>query len=504
MNAQSIEINRNYLLDDDIWGIISSYPPSIRKGFEKLKETMQQHKTDGYSGQIQSQNQFDERFLKKFSLLFSKTGCLEKSFARGIVYGFGLEWAKLKILRYYQKYLKNPTPERNIFYFFKRDCKKGDLKKYAVSCWRDLLEISLKYHTYYRGDRQSFSGQKGLQRAKKYIQQQYEKNGKIPLGDDNGCKLIAKAIRRDIWKEFQITTWGDLIYEIFGFIKGTMYLWKGGGGLNRALSWIKEYYNEYGKLPDKNSDYYYTINQLASNKFWKDYGISNWDDLTLEACGITDSKKKRRSWTGKEGLKRAKIDLTKYFEVHQKLPVASKFSPIQQAIRKGYWKEQNIESWNDLLRDIFGRVNGVNEIWMGQKGLEKARKELKIFFNTHQKLPISPMFSTINWAARKGYWKEQNIESWNDLLRDIFGKVNRPYVTWKGNTGLNRAKKFLIEYKNKHNKYPEESIGNRFMDIKRALSKKYWIHLGIFTWKDLIQSIFNETQSDYYICQYFE
>ncbi len=500
--------SENNLHDVDIWEKIHFYPPSIQSGFEKLKETTDEYIANGYSDLIQRRCKFDEDFLRGFSHNISKTQCLEWSFAKagGIVYKFGFEWAKLKILRNYQKHLKNPFSGNGFFYFLRRDCKKGILKEYGVSCWKDLLEISLKNHTYYQRDRQSFSGQKGLQRAKAYLQKQYEKNGKIPLGDDNGCKLIAKAIRRNIWAEFGITTWGDLIYETFGFIKGTQNLWKGGGGLERALFWIKKFYDENGTLPSgKNSDYYYIINQLASSKFWKKYGISNWDDLTIKACGLVSNKKKSKNWAGIEGLETARNELIKYFDVHQKLPVSSKFSSINQAIRKGYWKEQKINSWNDLLRDLFGRVNGFNEIWMGQKGLERARKELKSYFNTHQKLPISPMFSTISWAARKGYWKEQNIESWNDLLRDTFGKVNRPYLTWKGNIGLNRAKKILIEYKNKHNKYPEEKINsNRFMDIKRALSKKYWIQLGIFTWKDLIQSIFNETQSDYHITQYFE
>ncbi len=53
-----------------------SYSPFIQRGFEKLKATMQQYITNGYSDQIQSQSQFNEDFLKEFCQLFSKTGGL--------------------------------------------------------------------------------------------------------------------------------------------------------------------------------------------------------------------------------------------------------------------------------------------------------------------------------------------------------------------------------------------------------------------------------------------
>ena len=506
MNAHSIEINRNYWLDDDIWEKISSYPSFIQSGFEELKETRQQYITNGYNAQIQNQSQFNERFLKEFSFLISKTKSLERSFAQagGIVYGFGFEWGKLKILHYYQKHLKNPFSDNGFFYFLKRDCKKGILKEYGVSCWKDLLEISLKDHTYYRRDRQSFNGYSGLQRAKAYLQNQYNMTAKIPLSDDNGCRLIARAIRRNIWSEFAITTWGDLIYETFGFIKGTRNLWKGGGGLERALSWIKIFYEENGTLPTgKNSDHYNSIRDIVNSKFWMKYGINTMDDLTLKACG-TVTVDKRKKWEGIKGLERAKNELKKYYKEHQnKLPTAIMFRIIYYAILSGYWKEYNIESWNGMLMATFGKVNQSHESWIGQTGLDRARKELSEYFNIHQKLPSVSLYSPINNIIKKGYWKEQNIESWNDLLRDIFGRINKDNVTWKGNSGLNRAKKFLREFKIKNKRYP--SIQSSLIyGIKRALNKKYWTEYGIFTWNDLIQDIFNENQSEYRICQYFE
>jgi len=127
----------------------------------------------------------------------------------------------------------------------------------------------------------------------------------------------------------------------------------------------------------------------------------------------------------------------------------------------------------------------IHRTWIGQEGLERAKKELKKYFNAHQKLPTVSMFSSILRVIRKGYWKEYNIRSWNDLLRDTFEKVNVIHRTWMRNVGLNQAKKTFIEYKIKHKKYPKVN-SNRNRDIKRVLNGNFWPEFGIFTWKDLI------------------
>ena len=418
-----IESHRKYWQDDDIWGIIESYPPAIRKGFEKLKEAIHEYIANGYSYRIQGKYRYDEKFLRKFCSYIYETECLEKSFARagGIVYEFGLEWGKLKILQYYRKYQKNPPSETGFFYYFKRDCKQGALKQYGISCWGDLLEISLQDHTFFQRDRQNLTGHMGLKRAKAYLQKQYKMNRKIPMSCESGSKLIANAIRRDYWKEFGITTWGDLIFEVFGYIKGTMNLWKGSGGLDRALSWIKGFVNEHGKLPYKNSAHYYTINGLANNKFWMKYGINTWDDLTLKACGIVDSKKRRNSWTGIKGLERAKNELKKYFNDHQKLPTSSVFPNIVRVIIKGYWKEQNISSWNDLLRVTFGKVNVIHKTWNGQEGIKRAKKTLREYKMKYKKYPKNNyLFQGIKRSLNGNYWAEFGIFTWEDLIQHVF------------------------------------------------------------------------------------
>ena len=50
------EIQLKYWQDDEIWGVIKSYPPSIRDGFKILKETTHLYIANGYSDQIKSSN----------------------------------------------------------------------------------------------------------------------------------------------------------------------------------------------------------------------------------------------------------------------------------------------------------------------------------------------------------------------------------------------------------------------------------------------------------------
>lgn len=277
----NIEIQRNYWQDDDIWGIMKSYPLEIQQGFEKLKEVVHLYISNGFGDQLQKQHPFNEAFLRDFCHLLVQSEQVEPSFAQagGIRYKFGLEWAKLKILHFYKKFSKNPATNYGFYYYFRRDIKKGLLKKYNILCWKDLLDQSLEEQTYYEGDRQNLAGNKGLERAKIYLKKQHMKNGKIPRSKDLGFKLIANAIRRNVWRDFGITTWGDLIFETFGYVKGTKNLWKGEGGFLRAISWIKKYENNYGTFPTIKNNSFASIKSSIARGYWKKDGIKYWSDL---------------------------------------------------------------------------------------------------------------------------------------------------------------------------------------------------------------------------------
>jgi hypothetical protein len=294
---------------------------------------------------------------------------VEISFAQagGIQYKFGLEWAKMKLLLYYRKFGKPPIAESGFFYFFKRDCRKGILKQYGIMNWKDLLEISLSKQTYYQRSRQSTSGIEGLKRSKLHLRKLCQETGKIPRSDDTGCKFIAGAIRHGFWTKFEITTWGDIIFAVFGYVKGTMNLWKGGGGLNRAMVWIKNWDNQHGKLPTTYNKIFASINQCIKQEWWIKNGIRTQNDLFFRTCGkrrkyearSNKEKRPRGFWTGKKGFENMIHELKTYHTDQHKLPTAKNFPYVWDQCRNGRWKEFNINSWNNLLFYIFGKVNVV-------------------------------------------------------------------------------------------------------------------------------------------------
>lgn len=425
--ATPIEVHRKYWQDNDIWGIIESYPPAIRKGFEKLRKTVHHYLTNGYSNLIRGQHNFNESFLQNFCHLLMESERLEISFARagGIKYKFGLEWSKEKILQYYQKYGKNPPSENGFFYYLKRDCKNNSLKKYRILCWKDLLAISLQNKTFYQRNRQNFTGKVGVERAKKYLQQKYKQTGKIPLSKDVGCKLIANAIRRKIWEDFGITTWGDLIFEAFGYIKGTANLWRGGRGLNRATNRIRDYYSVHGKLPKTSNKMFNNFCGLLSQKIWAKDGITTWGDLVFKACGIRPETK-RILWAGQAKLDTVKEILLIYYKQHHTLPTCEKFPKIAQQCSDKTWSEFNIHSWNDLLLDIFGKVNKQQGKWRGLAGYKLAKDHLlKIIEQTGRRpKQYDPLCKFFSKVICRGYWSQFGISSWKDLVQKVLEEKN--------------------------------------------------------------------------------
>ncbi|XEO79293.1 hypothetical protein WKT22_04337 [Candidatus Lokiarchaeum ossiferum] len=421
-----IEIQRMYWQDDDIWGIMRMYPSSIKDGFNILKESINHFFSKGYSKESQSRYRFTESFLIEFCHLISMNTGLEKSFvqAGGASYEFGIKWCQWKILGHYQKYLQIPRNDTGLYYFFNRDCKKGKLKHYKIHCWRDLLEQSLQPHTYYNRERRKFKETAGLERANIYLNQQFQKSGKIPYSYDTGNKLIANAIRHKYWKKFNIFTWGDLLFETFGLIKGTINLWKEGGGLSYAISKVQEYYKVQGKLPSKHLPLFSSINYKITQKYWISENIQNWEDLTFIASNFVGSPK-RKKWRGKQGLDRAIHELKNYYKEIQKLPVAAKFSSIEAAISKNYWKDYGICSWNDLLHHIFGKVNVSKKIWTGKKGFIHAVKVLlKASKNPNQRAKLKArQFPSIKSSISRKYWIEFGVESWKDMMDYILDKI---------------------------------------------------------------------------------
>lgn len=409
----NFNISRKYWSDEGIWKIIHKYPSKIKQGFEELRKMTHLYFKDPSAAQ--SHSFFDYKFICHFCHTLCSEEKLIHSFAKagGIKYQFGLEWAKMYILKYYHKYQKPPLAENGFFYFFKRDCKRGVLSQFQIKSWKDLINQALKDEEHYDDERQFLSNISGLNRIKKILQEKYKQTGKIPLSEDNGCKLIAKSIKRMKFEEFGITTWGDLIAETFGNVKGTVNLWKGAGGLKRAISAIHNYYEQYQKSPSTNEYPFNNINQLVNEKHWFKEGIQSWDDL-LDRCTIPLHKRrninKRGLWDGKEGLELAKQKLREFHQKYNNLPTCAQFPSISTCCCKGKWKSFGVSSWNDLLLDLFNETNQEQGKWTGFQGLQLAKKVYLNSVRTKEKISFRS-------AVKRGYWKDYGIFSWDDFRK---------------------------------------------------------------------------------------
>ena len=63
-------------------------------------------------------------------------------------------------------------------------------------------------------------------------------------------------------------------------------------------------------------------------------------------------------YKGKLGLERAQAKLRQYQKEHDCWPTSRRkdIRPIYRMIRKKEWAEYGIETWNDLLLDVFGEI----------------------------------------------------------------------------------------------------------------------------------------------------
>ena len=100
---------------------------------------------------------------------------------------------------------------------------------------------------------------------------------------------------------------------------------------------------------------------------------------------------------------------------------------IIDSICRGEWISFGIETWNDLLKSIFKKINHNYNIYVGAEGLKRARKELEKFKKENKRIPKAKDkgMDSISSACYKGRWLSFGITFWNDLLIYVFGNGNR-------------------------------------------------------------------------------
>jgi hypothetical protein len=267
-------------------------------------------------------------------------------------------------------------------------------------------------------------------------------------------------------------------------------------GLDLAILELKNYQANTKKIPlttDKNMG---ALVNAVYKGYWKKSGIISWRDLIEHVF----SKEQIKEWeeiNRKELFDQAIIKLKNFFQKEKRLPKFSdnEVRDVINSIRTGLWIKYGINSWNDMLSHVFNNINSESKKYVGSDGLKIAIDELKEYHKQEGKLPVYDGFIGITTAIRRGYWKALGIETWNELLNQIFGEVNFINNKYKGDEGFKLAIQVLKDFEKKNRRRPnnkDKGIGG----IRHAILRGEWRDKGINTWKDIILYVFGEIKSN--------
>jgi len=411
----------------------------------------------------------------------------------------GLERAVQELKNYKNKNGRKPSQHKKGMGGISHAIQRGEWKEFGIDTWNDLL-FSIFGEIYY--EKNKHQGKRGLENAIQKLKD-FEKNHKrIPKLRDEGMRTISSAITRGMWRDFGINTWNDLLNRVFGEINKDINKYSGAKGYELAVQELKEFKKKYNKLPTSRSKGITSIYTVIRRGEWKKFGITSWNDLlylVFEEFHFEINKYK-----GKKGLEKAKSEMLAFYKKNDKKPTSriGGFNRIYKFIQKGEWTEFGISTWNDLLMHIFGEINIETNKYIGNKGLNRAIRELGEFEKKFGKKPIlkNKGMRGICSAIRRGKWKEFGIITWNDLLKRTFGEINKERNKYIGSEGLDRAVKELREFKKRHGKKPS-SISKGIYTIYNTARYGKWTEFGINTWNDLLRSVFGEvnaTEKDRY------
>jgi hypothetical protein len=293
-------------------------------------------------------------------------------------------------------------------------------------------------------------------------------------------------------------SWG--ISEYVNILEALFYAngWKGLIGLDLSKVQLRQFQDEHKRLPTQREFEVISNKNIHKKKYWTKFGINTWNDLLMATFGKVNTE--YNTYTGKEGLKKARKELAKFHKLEKRLPTASDKAmvPFANLIARGVWSEYGVNTWNDLLKTTFGKINKPNQLYKGKIGLERAKSELSQYFKTHGTKPTSEekFVASILVAIKRGYWSQFSITSWNDLLHLVFGSVNIRKGIWTGENGLERAKEKLENYYKEKNKLPTrrtKGLGG----ITKAIQRGYWEDFGVNYWNDLLLLVFGEVNQDH-------
>jgi hypothetical protein len=261
---------------------------------------------------------------------------------------------------------------------------------------------------------------------------------------------------------------------------------KGKSGLFRAKQYCKNFYKKHKNAPlisDLGSKLFSTAINLG---YWKKFEIYSWGDLLWESLGSKITSFKYVSSRG--GLEFAKTKIKQYFDDYGKPPSIKLkgFNSFYGTINGGYWKYYGYSHWNELIKEICDIYPRKQKSWDGPKGLLRAKTIFENYYSQHQCLPTCAKLPAISGYCSKRGWKDVGIDSWNDLLQYVFGKINVVYRKWATQDGL----KIVVEKTKELKKELKRKL--KLSDFKpipvaKCFYRKYWSKFGILKLADLEQ-----------------
>lgn len=90
---------------------------------------------------------------------------------------------------------------------------------------------------------------------------------------------INSIIYREVWEEFGINKWNDLLMHVFGKVNLRINKYVGKLGLETAIKELKEFKEKNGIMPTSSQKGLYGIQTAARSGRWKNFGIDSWKKL---------------------------------------------------------------------------------------------------------------------------------------------------------------------------------------------------------------------------------
>jgi hypothetical protein len=244
-----------------------------------------------------------------------------------------------------------------------------------------------------------------------------------------------------------------------------------------VIEFVKEGY--YKKVCEKHDVEYSFLRKFA-------FGIAEFKK-------IIKALKYANGYRGKIGLELAIAEIKLNQKKNNKMPTShdNGIKGIMSAISRGTWSKFGINSWNDILIQTFGKANFITNKYIGKAGFQNALTELKDFREKKKILPTmrdKEMLGIIG-AISRGAWKDFGIKTWNELLTNAFGKINREFSKYGGLKGMNIAVNELKQFNEDFGRIPKS---REVRSISEAVYNEYWKDLGINTWNDLLMLTFGK------------